>query len=751
MKKTIKLLQLIIPFSLLLLFTACPNSAGTFEERTVLFKGNFSIDQSLISSRGSLEEEGARSAQPVLPAITYYAKATNKNNSEEVIDSDDIDESTGTFSIPLKTGKIWEIEVGATGTSAISGTSKVLIKDSITFDPATATSPVAEEIFYLKPQITEDGEGKLNLTIKIENPYGNKIKKVEIKPQKNLTYPNDEAAVTAGWSGISGWDSTSKAWIYTSGLDVTSTKSIAIEKNNFPSGIWEVAVNFLDNGGQLLFASTQIISVYDDLETKSWESSKTTSSSNELIKDGEFKLTTQLVDSYGLTEFYVGGTGASDNNNGGPNKPFATIKKAILIVNGVNRQDQTYTIHVKNGLYENCSSELVVQSNVSIECYLDSYGDRKGSATITSTSSASILKIQRSETSSSALTIEGVKSGNSWTGLKIIKGSSRTTSTSTRGINISTDCSLYMNGGEISGNIISVSANGAGVFVGDNAYFSMTGGIIQNNQAGGRGGGIYISSTGEFSMKGGKIINNQAATAGGAIFDSGAMTVSGPVTISGNTNTASPAEASNVYLTTDKVIKISGELYDSNNVSSIGIKTETSPGVGHPVRFTQGYAFGKEWGQNNDKHPHLIFTSDVAGYSIMIDPEENTDLNTGDAFLGISGGTIVPKAIPQLHLKLERDSANDITGTPGKMAYKISIQEAENLSGTITMHASLKYLGASVPSALWTFTADGMNNSLLINRNLPLGTYTVEVDVKYVTDDFPTGLAYAASLALTIN
>ena len=47
-------------------------------------------------------------------------------------------------------------------------------------------------------------------------------------------------------------------------------------------------------------------------------------------------------------------------------------------------------------------------------------------------------------------------------------------------------------GGEISANIISVSANGAGVFVGENAYFSMTGGIIQNNQAGGRGGGIFI-------------------------------------------------------------------------------------------------------------------------------------------------------------------------------------------------------------------------------------------------------------------
>ena len=754
MKKTIKLLQLIFSFSFILLFAACRNSASGIEERTVIFKGNFSIDQSYISSRASFEEDTTRSAQPALPTITYYAKAINSNDSTDVINSEDIDADTGTFSIPLKTGKTWIIEVGATGTSAVSGTSAVLIKDSTEepFDPATALTPVVNETFYLKPKITENGEGKLNLTIKIENPYGNKIKKIEIKPQKNLTYSGNNAII-AGWKDISGWNSSSKSWIYTLGLNVTSTKSIAITKNNFPSGIWEVAINFMDDGGQLLFASTQIISVYDDLETKNWESSKTTASSNELIKDGEFKLTTQLVDSYGLTEFYVGGTGASDSNNGSPNKPFATISKAILIVNGVNRQDQTYTIHVKNGISETCSSEIVVQSNVSIECYYSSYGDRAGTATITSNSSAAAIKIEKSEVSSSALTIEGIKSGNSWTGLKIQKGSSRTTSASTRGINITTDCSLYMNGGEISGNIISGSDNyGAGVYVGENAYFSMTGGIIQNNQTAGNGGGIYISSTGELSMKGGKIISNKAAYEGGAIYDCGTMTISGPVTISNNTNTASPAAASNVYLTTGTVIKINGELKGTEE--KIGIKTQTAPAVGHPVRFTEGYAFGKEWGKNindegQDIHPFSYFSSDVAGYSIMTDPETEPDLNTGDAFLGISGGTITQKPIPQLYFELIREQGNDESGDPGKMAYRISVQEANVFSGTRTMTASLKYLGAPVPASLWEFTATGINNKLLINANLPAGVYTVEVYLQYTNDDFPTGIAYAASLALT--
>ena len=100
------------------------------------------------------------------------------------------------------------------------------------------------------------------------------------------------------------------------------------------SGIWEVAVNFRDNEDQLLYSSIQIICVYDNLETKTWESSKTVADSNELIPStgtnaGVLYLTTLLVDSYGLTDFYVDKTSGNDTTgNGSPMKPFKTITKA---------------------------------------------------------------------------------------------------------------------------------------------------------------------------------------------------------------------------------------------------------------------------------------------------------------------------------------------------------------------------------------------------------------------------------------
>lgn len=768
MKKMVKLLHLIFSFSCILIFASCLNSAGeNTEDKTIVFQGSFEVEESLlrrIERASYASNDFSRSAQPSLPSsITYYAKAVNKVDSNDPpIDSLDLDETTGTFSIPLKTGAVWIIEVGAKGVSALDSsiTEAVLIKDTFEFNPANATEPRVDHTFYLAPYVTQTGKGYLNLQINIENPLGNKISKVEIEPKKNIAYPDDESAITSGWSSFSsGWDSTTNILTFTSGLDTNLTATISIQKNDFSSGIWETAINFKDKWGQLLFSSAQIIGVYDNLETNKWESSKTTTSTNELIKNGNFRLTTQLVDSYGLTDFYVDGheipPGEEDTATGSPGNPFATISRAISVVNGISRMDKTYSIHVKNEISETCDSELVVQSNVSIECYKDSYGDRKGSATIWSTSPAAIIKIERSEIGSSSLTIEGVKKEDGWSGLILENGSGRTPSADTRGIEISDGCSLYMNGGEISGNRIAGStAHGVGVYVGTNAYFSMSGGTIKENctvgsMVGncGNGGGIYISDTGEFVMKGGIITTNTAA-AGGGVYNAGTMTISGMVAISANTNLSDLP--SNVYLPTGKLIKINGKL-QTTGVPSIGVTTQDVPDVGVNVRFTEGYAYGKEWGKNktddgSDIHPFNYFISDVSDYSILTDQNPNASENTGDVYLGTSGGKITQKDIPEITLGIARDSANDEVD---KICYQLSWYHDRPLDTgyTITIGAELKCKGVAVPSALWFLTS---TNKLYLQKTLPAGKYNVEVELIYKDPTyFPApGLVYAASLEI---
>ena len=194
MKKTIKFLQFVFSFSCILLLVSCRNSiGGSIENKTVIFNGSFEVEDSLLRRMESAAYSGSehsRSAQPSLPAsITYYAQATNKANSSDIIISNDLNQTTGTFSIPLKTGATWIIEVGAKGVSALNSsiTDAVLIKDTFEFNPATATEPRVDHTFYLAPYVTANGNGYLNLQIQIENPKGNKISIVEIVPKRDLS------------------------------------------------------------------------------------------------------------------------------------------------------------------------------------------------------------------------------------------------------------------------------------------------------------------------------------------------------------------------------------------------------------------------------------------------------------------------------------------------------------------------------------------------------------------------------------
>lgn len=772
MKKIIKLIPLILSFSLILSLASCVNAAGgagSSSYKTVVFYGSFSIDESYIT-QDSNSVMASRSAQPTIPAeanLTYYAKATN---GSETITSQDIDNNSGTFSIPLKTGSTWTIEVGAKGTSAVntSVTDAILIKDSVVFNPNAPANdePTKEYKFYLKPYVSETGSGKLNLRVKIQEPSVNKITKVEIVPKKCLSNPDVPSAVTAGWSGLSSWNSTKGVAIYSSNLE---SFTISSTPSSFKSGIWEVAVNFRDNEDQLLYSSIQIICVYDHLETKTWESSKTVADSNELIPStgenaGVLYLTTLLIDSYGLTDFYVDKTrGNDETGNGSPMKPFETITKAIAVVNGLNRLDKTYTIHVKNGSNQTVDSTIIVKAKLSIECYNESYGDRLGSATITSTcASGPILQIGDGA-ATSVLTIDGIRdtrntadlSDDTWTGLQLASDSSRF-DTQTRGVDIKNNGSLFMNGGSITGN--KCNSTGAGVNIYSGGYFILTAGRISgNNNVTGLGGGIYVANGGDLLIKDGVITAN-TASAGAGIYVAGNISINGACYISGNTNGSAQT---NIYLPNNKLITINGNI----DGSTIGITTQTAPSVGNNIRFTEGYAYGKAWSQNkidNEHwyHPFNYFHSDVSGYSIITDPTQDdpatqdVDENTGDIFLATSGGTIEQRNWVTVYLNIG-DTTSD---KAGKVCYKLGWSSTgpipEPVADNIRTNAALKYKGVAVPQALWEYTQINENQivygKLYLDNNLPAGKYTVEADFTYVDPTyFPNGLIYAASLEIT--
>ncbi len=88
-----------------------------------------------------------------------------------------------------------------------------------------------------------------------------------------------------------------------------------------------------------------------------------------------------------------------------------------------------------------------------------------------------------------------------------------------RGIEVETDGTLTLSGGNIAGN--QYIGAGGGVYA--SGPIVMTGGSISYNSAGSEGGGVYTSST--FEMTGGSVSHNSAEKYGGGIYAKGTFTI----------------------------------------------------------------------------------------------------------------------------------------------------------------------------------------------------------------------------------
>lgn len=125
-----------------------------------------------------------------------------------------------------------------------------------------------------------------------------------------------------------------------------------------------------------------------------------------------------------------------------------------------------------------------------------------------------------------------------------------------------------MHGGSITGNAVSGSyqSYGGGVFVDSDCRFTMDGGSITGNTAGDYGGGVYVDSS------------------------STAFTVSGDVTISGNTaGSKTSSKTSNVYLESGKSITVGGKL--TGRAESIGVTTASAPAENSYLTIANGVKY----------------------------------------------------------------------------------------------------------------------------------------------------------------
>ena len=145
------------------------------------------------------------------------------------------------------------------------------------------------------------------------------------------------------------------------------------------------------------------------------------------------------------------------------------------------------------------------------------------------------------------------------------------------------DCQFFLYDGKITGN---TSGDGGAIYLNQEpSWLIMQGGEISGNTATGNGGGVYIYRTGSVcQLYSGKIENNKASGNGGGIYinpsNSGQLRVGNKPLVQNNTVSG---KANNVYLPSGKTLTI--EIGMSKG-ASIGV---TTANIRYPVAFSNAY------------------------------------------------------------------------------------------------------------------------------------------------------------------
>ena len=173
------------------------------------------------------------------------------------------------------------------------------------------------------------------------------------------------------------------------------------------------------------------------------------------------------------------------------------------------------------------------------------------------------------------------------------------------------DCQFFLYDGKITGN---TSGDGGAIYLNQEpSWLIMQGGEISGNTATGNGGGVYIYRTGSVcQLYSGKIENNKASGNGGGIYinpsNSGQLRVGNKPLVQNNTVSG---KANNVYLPSGKTLTI--EIGMSKG-ASIGV---TTANIRYPVAFSNNYK--KDYANYffaDDTNAHVEYKDDQKLYLV---------------------------------------------------------------------------------------------------------------------------------------
>ena len=365
----------------------------------------------------------------------YYVTA-EMQNGETLISEVDPDERT--FELNLCYGK-WTIE---TGIRRISDEEPIL--NDIFQTNISVENPIFAHSFFLTP--VYGGDGTIKLDMQVPASIENLVVKIIQKPA-NSTLSFDEPLTK-------------------------SEDTITIVKNDVPSGTYVFELNFYDSD-YIAFSTVQTINVLTGLETSKWVSGAT----SELLSTGNFVLTDELISVWRSkrTAYYVDSVNGNDSNSGSPADPLKTLRKAVSYVNDM---DYAHIICVERNFSQEISEPIEIQRNLTINIY----GSDTTKTPVLSRAAESTAEELLNVTGTAQLTLAGLSlNGTEDCGIKIadtaklilnsgtisecgtgidnygaLEVNGGTVTECTTGINIDTNSSINISGGNILGSNVNL-------------------------------------------------------------------------------------------------------------------------------------------------------------------------------------------------------------------------------------------------------------------------------------------------------
>ncbi|MCR5188377.1 MAG: right-handed parallel beta-helix repeat-containing protein, partial [Treponema sp.] len=514
-------------------------------EQVITFTGTIETSGALPSQIISMMQEvNSRAALPELGTLSYFATASN--GSKTVTGTFLENSNPVTFEIGLTIGSTWDITCGikSDGTEIFTDSYQVEI---------TTSDPIASHTFQPEPA---SGKGSVSLTMQLEEASNvNRI----------VTYSEPDV-------------------IWTTNADGTSATLTATDIN---SGNYDVTINFYNSDDLLLFSTSQNINVLNGLTTNTWSSD-----GGDLINnDNIFSLTSEIINNFASRTIYVGSTPVSQNNNFTPSDtngtgnaytPFATLNRAIDIINTRNDGESAYIIFV-SGTQDVSQGSITISPESDLNLTIQSLSGSAADAIIDGGNSQRCIDITSDEAvlnltlknltvqngylsgatgagiliaaipSDSIINIQGldIKNNNitngSGAGLGVYANTMNTYTVNIKDTNIISNtisvtasnyyygAGLYVHNNNINKFTINISGNtlisqnsitgegvksGAGIYVyGQTLNISGNTTIKQNSSQ--YGAGIYLAGLSDATLTGTNISNNQGTSSGAGIYIGG--------------------------------------------------------------------------------------------------------------------------------------------------------------------------------------------------------------------------------------